>query len=275
MTYRGRVQVESIRIYPIKGTAPVHVSGREVELAGLRSDRRWAVLDPDGRRLNATTHNVLLQVTATVGDAEDLTLHRDGQSELVVPVPVHGPRVPIGVSRLNDAVDAGDAAAEWLSEALGERVRLAWQDDTNLRPMSAKHGGHGHEPLSLADTGPILLTTRESMDQLNEWVADGPEPDPLPMDRFRPNVVVTGTNGPYVEDAWQLIRIGSVTYRFAEWCDRCSITLINRTTLKHGKEPIRTLARHRRWDNKTWFGVRIVPLQTGTIRVEDPVVVLD
>jgi len=263
--------VDSVHLYPVKATAPVSVSSADVELWGLRHDRRWAVVDPDGIRLNATTHDALLSVTATPDEVGALRLSAADRDELNVAVPVEGQRIPVNVTRLPTAVDAGDAAAAWLSELLGEPARLVWQDDPARRSISDSHGGFAGEPLSLADAGPLLLTTTASLDLLNEWVATDHGGEPMVMRRFRPNVVVGGDIVPFAEDQWQRLRIGDVPYRFAEHCDRCVVTTIDPFTLQHGKEPIRTLARHRQWDHKTWFGIRIIPLSTGTLSVGDAV----
>lgn len=268
------MRVASIRIYPVKATGPVELTTAAVELAGLRDDRRWAVVDPHGRRLNATTHDRLLSITATPDDSGALTLTRPGESSLLVPVPHGGREIPVDVTRLTTMIDAGEPAAGWLSRVLGEPVRLAWQDDSARRPIAQQHGGRGDEPLSLADTGPLLLTTTASLAQLDAWIAEDHEPQPMVMGRFRPNVVLDGSDEPFAEDGWRTIRIGDVEHRFAELCDRCVVTTIDPETLVHGKEPIRTLARHRRWDGKTWFGVRIVPLTAGRISVGDPVSVV-
>jgi uncharacterized protein YcbX len=267
------MRVASLHLYPVKATGAVDVSSAAVELAGLRHDRRWAVVDPQGTRLNATTHDRLLGVTATPDESGALILAREGAEPARVPVPVGGPEIAVTVSRLPTMIDAGDPAAAWLSRLLDEPVRLVWQDDPARRPISAQHGGLGGEPLSLADTGPLLLTTTSSLERLDRWIAEDHEPQPMAMGRFRPNVVVDGAGLPFAEDDWRTIRIGAVSYRFAEHCDRCVVTTIDPTTLAHGKEPIRTLARHRKWDRKTWFGIRVVPLATGTISVGDAVTV--
>ncbi|AXT84058.1 sulfurase [Aeromicrobium sp. A1-2] len=266
------MQVGSIHIYPIKATAAVTLPASSVELAGLRHDRRWAVVDPLGTRLNATTHDRLLTVTATPDAEGGLTLTRVGAVPWHVPVPRGGPEVAVDVSRLPTMIDAGDEAALWLSAVVGEPVRLVWQDDPARRPISTKHGGRDAEPLSLADTGPLLVTTSVSLAQLDAWVAQDHGPEPMDMRRFRPNIVIEGSDLAFAEDSWRQIRIGDVSFRFAEHCDRCLVTTIDPTTLAHGKEPIRTLARHRKWDGKTWFGIRLVPLGTGTVAVGDPVV---
>ncbi|MGZ5368694.1 MAG: MOSC domain-containing protein [Aeromicrobium sp.] len=264
------MRVESINLYPVKATRAVPVRSAEVELSGLRDDRRWAVVDLDGKRLNATHHDALLAVTALPDDDGGLTLTAEGLEPASVAIPLGGPLIPVNVSRLAEAVDAGDGAAQWFSNYLGKSVRLVWQDDPARRVMSPNHGGLGGEPLSLADTGPLLLTSTASLARLNEWVAGDVEP--MAMERFRPNVVVDGDE-PFAEDGWRQIHIGDVPYRFAEHCDRCVVTTIDPDTLRHGKEPIRTLARHRKWAGKTWFGVRIVPLSTGAIGAGDAVAV--
>ncbi|WP_332665791.1 MOSC domain-containing protein [Aeromicrobium sp.] len=267
------IRVESIHVYPVKATGPVDLASARVELAGLRDDRRWAVVDPQGVRLNATTHGRLLTVTATPEESGALTLAAPGLEPLTVAVPHGGPVIPVNVTRLATMVDAGDAAAAWCSRLLGEPVRLAWQDDPARRPVSENHGGLGAEPLSLADTGPLLLTTTSSLAQLEAWIAEDHEPQTMVMRRFRPNVVVDGSDVPFAEDDWRGIHIGDVPYRFAEHCDRCVVTTIDPVTLAHGKEPIRTLARYRKWSGKTWFGIRIIPLATGKMSVGDEVTV--
>ena len=260
------MRVESVFVYPVKATSGVHVQSSEVELSGLRHDRRWAIVDLEGKRLNATHHDTLLAVTAVPGDDGGLMLTAEGIEPAPVAVPRGGPLIPVNVSRLAEATDAGDLAAEWFSEYLSKPVRLVWQAEPALRTMSANHGGLDSEPLSLADTGPLLLTSTASLDQLHEWIGGGD----LAMQRFRPNVVIDG-DVPFAEDTWRLIRIGDVRYRFAERCDRCVVTTIDPLTLSHGKEPIRTLARHRKWDGKTWFGIRIVPLTEGSLSAGDEV----
>lgn len=265
------MKVESVTLYPVKATRGVTVESAAVELAGLRHDRRWAIVDADGKRLNATRHDRLLAVTARPDPDGGLTLSATGFEPLAVDVPAGGPMIAVNVSRLAEMTDAGDAAADWFTDYLGFPARLAWLDDPARRPMSSGHGGLPDDALSLADAGPLLLTSTASLEQLNDWIhEEDPTVADMVMQRFRPNVVVDA-EVPFVEDGWRGIRIGDVDYRFAEICDRCMVTTIDPESLLHGKEPIRSLARHRQWDHKTWFGIRIVPLSTGTIAVGDAV----
>lgn len=266
------MKVESVHIYPVKSTAPTTVTTAEVELAGLRHDRRWMLVDETSKRVSASKCNALLAVTATVVGDGNLRLSAEGHPDLSVDVPLEGTHVPVTMSRMSTAVDAGDDAASWFSAVTDRPLRLVWQDDPTKRSVGETHGGIADEPLNLADTAPLLLTTTSSLAQLNDWIAADHEPQAVGMRQFRPNVVIDGET-PFAEDDWSSLRIGDVRYRFAEHCDRCVVTTIDPLTLHHSKEPIRSLARHRKWDGKTWFGIRVIPLSTGTLSVGDVVTV--
>lgn len=266
------MRVTSLRVYPIKSTRGLTVSESEVRRSGLEHDRRWAVVRPDGHRLTARTHPRLLSVVATVDPARGLRLEAPGRDPLAVPVPVDGAHLEVDFSRLDRVVDAGDAAAAWFTDLLGEPVRLAWLDDPGRRTINPDHGGLPDDPLSLADAGPLLLTTTASFDQLGAWLDEAGSPIAMLAERMRPNVIVDGADlDPFAEDDWRRVRIGDLDYRFADRCDRCVLTTIDPVSLDRGHEPIRTLAQHRRWRGKTWFGIWLVPLDSGRIRVGDEV----
>jgi uncharacterized protein YcbX len=268
------MRVASIAVYPVKSMGGVSVPAADVELAGLRHDRRWMVVDADGANITARTHPVMLSISARPDADGGLRLDAPGRSSLHVAPPNGEPDVDVLLSRLTSAVGAGAEADAWVSAVLGEPVRLVWLDDPARRPVGLSHGGRPGDPLSLADAGPLLLTTTASLLQLDDWIAAAGDDSavlPLSMMRFRPSVVVDGDIEPFVEDRWQLVQIGDVSYRFGEHCDRCVMTTIDPVTLAGGKEPIRTLAKHRRWDGSVWFGVRLIPTNTGRLSVGDEV----
>ena len=273
------MRLSRIRMYPVKSTRGSDLTAATVEPWGLRDDRRWLVIDAAGDTLTARSNDRMLAVHAAPAPDGGLTLTAPGYDPLTVPRPAaDAERLPVTISRLDRCLAAGKPADAWLSEVLAEPVRLAWQDDPRRRAVGAQHGGRPGDQVSLADTGPLLLTTTASLSRLNEWVSatrserDEPAGEPLSMVRFRPNVVVDGAAiEPFAEDGWERVTIGSVPFRFAERCDRCVLTTIDPDTRAHGKEPIRTLSRHRRADGKVWFGVRLIPLATGTIRLDDPI----
>ncbi|MFI5833650.1 MOSC domain-containing protein [Micromonospora sp. NPDC051300] len=271
------MRLVSTHVHPVKSLGGVDVDHATVEPWGLRHDRRWLLLRPDGEVLTARTAPRMLGLTATPGPGSITLRDRDGAS-LTVAEPVDGPPAATALSRLDTLRLAAGEAHDWLGERLGQPVRLGWLDDPRRRPVSATHGGRPGDPLNLSDAGPLLVATLPSLRRLRDWIVEGalergePAPDPLPMARFRPTVVLDGPVAPFAEDDWSRVRIGTVDFRAAERCDRCSLTLVDPVTLVPGREPIRTLARHRRQDGKTWFGVRLIPLTTGEIRVGDPVV---
>ncbi|MGH3502838.1 MAG: MOSC domain-containing protein, partial [Nocardioidaceae bacterium] len=146
-----------------------------------------------------------------------------------------------------------------------------WHDDPDRRPVNPDRGGRPGDPLSLADAGPLLLTSTASLERLGDWLADARSSIGMLAERMRPNVVVDGAHEPFTEDRWTRVRIGGLDYRFADHCDRCVMTTIDPVSLDRGPEPIRTLARQRGWAGKTWFGIWLIPLRAGYIRVGDPV----
>lgn len=273
------MRLAAIYVYPVKSLAGVSVATAEVEPWALRYDRRWVLLTRDGTRLSAREEHAMLGLLAApTHDGIELTT-RDGRS-LRVRQPTSGARVRTSISRLDSVLLAPAEAHEWLSDLLGQEVRLGWLDDPRRRSVSAVHGGLDGDSLTVADAGPVLLTSTASLEQLNEWMVDDAlsrgetPPEQMEMLRFRPNVIVDDVPEPFEEDRWRQVRIGAATFRFAETCDRCVMTTLDPRTLQGGKEPLRTLAKHRQWDHKTWFGIRLIPTSTAAISAGDDVEVI-
>jgi uncharacterized protein YcbX len=175
------------------------------------------------------------------------------------------------------AAPAGDDAAAWFTQVAGEPIRLVYLDDPTRRHVNPDYSQDG-DRVSFADGYPLLLTSEASLAALNTLIEAGPHSGeaPLPMTRFRPNVVVAGSEA-WSEDSWHRLRIGDLTFRVAKGCDRCVFTTINPDTAAKGKEPLWTLARHRRWDGKVWFGVNLIPddpAPDAVIRLGDPVAII-
>lgn len=266
--------------YPVKSCRGEPLRAAPVEPWGLAGDRRWMITDTSGDVVSARERPRLLLVTPVPGRDGGIRLAGPGMPDLEVPVPQHDELMPVTVWGSKLLATPASAADAWLSQVAGQRVRLVFLDDpTRRRPNPAY--SRDSDRVSFADGYPLLLTAESSLAELNEWIAAGPlaAEGPLPMRRFRPNVVVAGA-GPWAEDGWRLLRIGAVVFRSVKGCDRCVMTTIDPDTAAHGREPIATLARFRRWDGKTWFGVNLIPdspraQRAGCVRVGDPVEVLE
>ncbi|MFC0097291.1 MOSC N-terminal beta barrel domain-containing protein [Micromonospora marina] len=166
------MRLVSAHLYPVKSLGGVGVDRADVQPWGLRHDRRWLVLRPDGGKLTSSALPALLGLTAAPGAGSITLAARDGSS-LTVVEPADGPPVPTDVSRLGTVRLAADEAHDWLSARLGRPVRLAWLDDPHRRPMSAEHGGGPGDPLNLSDAGPLLVATVPSLRRLRDWIVEG------------------------------------------------------------------------------------------------------
>ncbi|WP_030759337.1 MOSC domain-containing protein [Streptomyces sp. NRRL F-2664] len=273
----SKLHVEALHVHPVKsvaGSAPDEVA---VEPWGLAGDRRWALIDPGGTVLTQRRHARLALAAARPAGGGRIAVTAPDMTELVVEVPESGPLEPVSLfGKKVDTVVAAGAAADWFSAFLGVPVRLVHMDDPAVRrPVDPDYALPG-ETVSLADGYPVLLTTAASLDALNSLIAQGdhPEEGPLPMDRFRPNIVVAGAEA-WAEDDWRRVAIGDALFRGARECGRCTVTTTDQRTGERGREPLKTLARHRRIGRSLAFGRLLVPLRTGTVRVGDEVRVLD
>ena len=162
----------SIRLYPVKSLAGVHVQEALVEPWGLRHDRRWLLLEPDGAVLTAREDHGLLGITATPLSDGAIVLADRAAGQLRVDPPLAGEPLPTFLSRLESVRSAGGEADEWLSHRWGRTVRLGWLDDPRRRTVSTAHGGEPGDHLNLADAGPLLLTTEPSLRQLDAWAGE-------------------------------------------------------------------------------------------------------
>ncbi|MGW1162437.1 MOSC domain-containing protein [Streptomyces sp. NPDC002513] len=268
--------LHSIHVHPVKALRGRRLHEAVVEPWGLCGDRRWALIDETGKVVTQREQPRLALAAAEPLPDGGVRVSAAGREPLSVPVPE--PVATTTAKRAGEKIEtvpAAPGASEWFSAYLGERVTLVHLDDpAHRRPVGPPYGRPG-DTVSLADGFPLLVTTLASLDALNSLITQGDHPDegPLPMNRFRPNVVVSGT-APWAEDDWERITIGEVEFRVAKMCERCVVTTTNQATAERGKEPLRTLGRHRRIAGGLVFGQNLVPLTRGTVRVGDPVEVL-
>ncbi|SCL20684.1 hypothetical protein GA0070624_2075 [Micromonospora rhizosphaerae] len=269
------MRLAAVHTYPVKGCHRLDHDGARVEPWGLAGDRRWMVIDADGVGVTQREAAELVTLRATPRDG-GLTLRAPDGPDLDVPEPATVEPVLVRVFRSRlpvPALPAGPAADDWLGALLGRPVRLVWlgRPTRHIKPGERDHDTG--DQVSFADSYPLLLASAASLDALNDWLAEAGEP-PVPVARFRPNLVVAGAPA-WAEDDWagRRLRVGSAVFRAAGPCDRCLVTTTDQETGVRGKEPLRTLARHRNVGQKLLFGLHMVPEAPGRLTVGDPVTV--
>ncbi len=263
------VTVSALVVYPLKSARGIALDAATVSARGLDGDRRWMVVDSERTFMTQRAHPRLALIgVAAVGS--ELLLAGPGMPDLTVARPTAAtPGVTVRVwDDACDALPAGDAAARWLSQVLEVGCELVYLPDRSHRAVAPLTGVPAAE-VGFADAYPFLLLSEASLEDLNRRLAR-----PVPMDRFRPNLVVRGC-GAFAEDGWRRIRIGPVVFHVVKPCRRCSTTTVDQATAERGREPLATLASYRMVGGNVTFGQNLVHEGAATIRVGEEVVVLD
>lgn len=273
------MHLSALHIYPVKSCRGLSVPSADLDDLGLVGDRRFLIVDAAGKFITQRSHPRLALITTTL-TGDQLTLSANEASLITVSrqsEPGASVRtVTIWKSEGLLADDCGDAAATWLSAFLSQPVRLVRIGDQFHRPVLKKAALPG-DCVTFADAAPLLVISEASLAALNDRIQENTG-DPVPMDRFRPNVVITGC-APFAEDTWSQVRIGDIVFRSAGKSERCIMPTIDQLTgLRPGPEPSRTLATFRRDPaNPTavYFGTNLInETKRGTLRLGDPVTFL-
>ncbi|MDD2049263.1 MOSC domain-containing protein [Pseudomonas putida] len=267
------MQLSALYRYPLKSARGEALQTSSLGLLGLDGDRRWMLVERDnGRFLTQRAYPQMSQLTALYGVDGELTLEAPGRPALRVGVPQADSDLR-GVTIWRDTFrvpDAGDGAAQWLSEFIGKEVRLVYVPEARSRFLP---GGYGlvNDRVAFADGFPLLLIGQASLDDLVQRLGR-----PLEMQRFRPNLVVEGAE-PFAEDGWKRIRIGEVEFRVLKPCERCIMTTIDPQTGERSadREPLTTLKTYRQKEGDVLFGQNLVADGGGVIEVGMPVTVLE
>lgn len=267
------VTVRSIHIYPVKSARGIAVETATVTDRGFAHDRRFMVVDDAGEFLTQRRHPAMALIDVRI-HARDLILSAPGAGSARVPL-----SLPAGERRVvrvwGDSVEAiwaGAEASDLLRRYLDTPCELVYMPDETIRLVDPDDP-IASDRVGFADRYPFLLLSEASVDDLNERIAarlGDRYLGPLPMDRFRPNLVVSGC-GPYAEDCWDDLLIGDVLFHVAKPCSRCSIVTVDQRTGFEGKEPLATLATYRKQGGGVVFGQNLIHRGHGVIRVGDPV----
>ena len=232
--------ITQLNIYPVKSCRGIALTEARLQDEGLEYDRQWMVIDPGGRFLTQRELPRLALIGTSVR-AEVLTLTVPDAGSISVPVPLAKSSRNVRIWHDNcRGFDCGNEVAHILARFLEREVRLVKFDPAKKRYSDVKFTAEIAAPQRFTDGFPLLLIAEESLEDLN-----GRLPGLLPMDRFRPNMVIRGL-GPYSEDRLHELRIGAVTLRVVKPCMRCKITTTDQATAEvDPQEPLRTLKQYR------------------------------
>jgi uncharacterized protein YcbX len=264
--------LSQINVYPIKSFGGIPLKFSIVEERGLKFDRRWMLVDernqfltqreyPQLARFNIDLKNEGLNVSF---NQNSLTIRFQTNTERTANVKIFSSRVK--------AKFYEDEVNEWFSENLQTKCRLVLMYEESKRIVNPIYAVRKFkDTVSFADGYPFLLIGEKSLADLN-----GKLEKPLPMNRFRPNFVVSGSEA-FAEDSWKKVKIGNTVFHVVKSCGRCVITTVNQETgEKDGKEPLATLAKYRNKKGKVLFGRYLIAEKEGeTIKVGDEIEILE
>jgi len=261
------LRLASLHVYPIKSCGGLSPADWDVDDFGLRHDRRWMIVTPDGDFITQREQPRLALVRPEISDGS-LALRAPGMADLTLPlVPMTRERMKVQVwDDITEGVPVSPEAARWLGRFLGDRVQLVWMPNDVIRQTDPDYA-LGHR-VSYADGFGFLLIGAASLTELNRRLEK-----PLPMNRFRPNLVVSGSE-PFAEDEWRELRLGALELTVVKPCARCVTTTTDQDTGERGVEPLRTLATFRKRNGQVMFGQNLVHRGTGRLTVGAPMQVV-
>jgi hypothetical protein len=263
------MQISGIHTYPIKSCGGSELETATVGPRGLLNDRLLMLVTPEGEFLTQRDHPRMALIHPQWRNAA-LEISAPGMPSHTLEPTDRGPRQRVTIWRDTcEAVDQGQAAAEWFSAYLGITCRLVRLADDFARQVDQRYTPRPGDQTGFADGFPFLIISQASLDDLNRRLTT-----PLPMNRFRPNLVVAGS-APFAEDTWKLIRVGEILFDVVKPCARCVITTTDQATAARGKEPLHTLATYRTINGKVMFGQNAIHRSGGQLRLGDLVEILD
>jgi uncharacterized protein YcbX len=260
----SELNISQLAIYPVKSMRQIQLQKSAMQFGGLKHDRRWMVVDNKG--VMVTQRNIarlcLIQPELLNPNVDcSLKLSAPAMPDIEVNVPDGGIscKAIVWEDECN-ASDAGDEVANWLSEFLNIECRLVYFPDDEIRIVDQNYA-KPNDQTAFSDGFPILLTTQASLDDLNSRMDES-----IPMERFRPNVVISGSEA-FAEDEWKQLKVGNIRLRIVKPCSRCVIPNIDIKTGEKTKEPIKTLLSYRKCDDKIFFGQNVVADGEGELEV--------
>ena len=267
--------ISGINIYPVKSLAGISLKSSKVERRGLEFDRRWMLIDENNKFLTqrefpkmATIKTEILNDGLRVSCEEnDLQISFEPQNDATETVKIWSARCK--------AMIYEDSINNWFSDILQTNCKLAVMPEETQRKVNYFYAVQKDDHVSFADGYPVLLIGENSLKDLNSRLSEN-----LPMNRFRPNFVVSDSEG-FAEDSWKKIKIGETIFHVVKPCARCVMTTIEQSKgEKQGTEPLKTLSKYRipkrSVKKKILFGQNLIAENAGgIIKIGDKIEILE
>lgn len=263
------IKISGLYIYPIKSLGGIAVQESSLTSRGLKYDRRWMLVDEHNRFLTQREYPEMALLKTKIEGESISVFHRKHNADIIfLPlVPGSGNRQTVQVwDDSCEAIEAQPDINHWFSEKLGIVCKAVYMPDESLRPVDNRYAIESSDITSFSDAYPVLLISEASLDDLNQKLEI-----PIPMDRFRPNIVINGV-GAFAEDKMKTFSINGLSFHGVKLCSRCVVTTTNQQTSERSKEPLKTLATYRTINGKVCFGQNVICDHAGTIKIGDEVV---
>jgi uncharacterized protein YcbX len=265
--FSGMLTITGLYTYPVKSFGGTATAEAVVDERGFQYDRRWMVVDSNNRFLTQRELPAMALLKARVAD-QMLIIEGSSPDDNCWSCPVsatNGAALTVSIfDEYCEALPVGASANEWLSLRLGTSCRLVVMPDSTRRPVDPRYA-RNNDITGFTDGYPFLLLGEASLESLNDKLEQ-----PVPMNRFRPNIVIRGSK-PYDEERLTRFDLGPIHFYGVKNCGRCQITTVDQETAATGREPLRTLAAYRRVGNKVLFGRYLLHKGTGKIRLGDAI----
>ncbi len=262
--------IQDLFIYPIKSLGGIRLPQAQALERGFEFDRRWMLVDENGKFITQRIKPELALLQSYI-NSHSLDIWEKNKPNNKISIALNQPlTTTLKVTVWDDIVECfhlNEHADAWFTDYLQSQCKLVYMPENALRGVDPRFA-QNQERVSFADSFPYLLISQASLDDLNSRLQQ-----PVLVDQFRPNIVVSGTAA-YAEDTWTEIKIGDVHFKVAKPCARCVVITINQRTAKKAKEPLLTLANYRTQNSKVLFGQNLLALNNGVIKSTDKVEVI-
>jgi uncharacterized protein len=260
------ISVQQLFVYPIKSLGGFSVQNAQVNKRGLQYDRRYMLVDDNNSFLTQRTFKemALLQVAQANNNFEVFDKRNIADKIFIPNELTSGSTALVTVwDDVCEAIIAPQAINTWFTKVLGANCRLVYMPNSSQRFIDKRYATNTNDVNSFSDGYPILMVSEASLNDISAKAKTE-----IPVDRFRPNIVITGV-APFAEDDLKQFTINNTNYMGVKPCARCVVTTIDQNTAQSGKEPLKTLATYRQVNNKILFGQNVIPQNNGVIAVGD------